>query len=68
MPTRGCKSSYEVMTMGLIFAAVIILVTTTTEAREIRVSTSPPYRVTQKVSDLDLVDIDLRCSIILLGQ
>lgn len=36
MPIRGCKSSYEVMTMGLIFAAVVILVTTTTEAREIR--------------------------------
>ena len=32
MPHRGCKSSYEVLTMGLIFAAAIILVTTTTEA------------------------------------
>ena len=48
MPIRGCKSSYEVMTMGLIFAAVVILVTTTTEAREIRVSKhlTPQYRVT----------------------
>ena len=32
MPHRDCKSSYEVLTMGLMFAAVIVLVTTTTEA------------------------------------
>ena len=33
MPHRDCKSSYEVLTMGLIFAAaVILLATTTTEA------------------------------------
>ena len=29
---------------------------------------TPVYRVTQEVSDLGLVDLDLRCSIVSLGQ
>merc|ERR1712061_434350 len=41
MPHRDCKSSYEVLTMGLIFAAVILLATTTTEAASAQIRCFP---------------------------